>query len=1494
MREKTLINSKEILCALQSGTMSLEDAKKELTKKKEPVYSGKPEKNTLSDKSSQNSIAIIGMSGQFPKSNTLDTYWDNLANGIDCISAIPETRWSVDEYYDSDPKVSGKTYCKWMGVLEDIDKFDPLFFNISPIEAELMDPQHHLFLENCWRCIEDSGLSPSLLSESRCGVFVGCGVSDYDQFTVGRGLNAHDLMGSSPSILAARVSYLLNLKGPCMAIDTACSSSLVAIAEACNSLTLRTCDLALAGGVYILLGPSTFIMASKTGMLSKDGRCFTFDNRANGFVPGEGVGVILLKRLSDAVRDQDPIYGVIIGWGTNQDGKTNGITAPSVNSQILLEKDTYKRFNINPETISLVEAHGTGTKLGDPIEVEALTKSFESYTDKKIYCALGSVKSNIGHLVKAAGMAGIIKILLAMKHGMIPPTINFEALNEHIRLDNSPFYVNTELRPWATTQDFPRRAAISSFGFSGTNAHLVIEEYLPKPGIARTSIQISPDNPIPFVLSAKSKERLIAYAECMKSYIESHTDLNLVDMAYTLQTGRESMDYRLAFFAVSREDLIKSLAGFITHNSPAGVLTAQVRKSKDGVVVFEADEDAKLLLQTWIQKRKLKEIAELWVKGLSFDWNQLYGDIKPRRISLPTYPFARERYWIPVPETGSAGSGTTTTLTETAYIHPLLHQNTSDLTEQRFTSTFTGQEFFLADHVIKGQRIMPGVAYLEMARAAVEQAAASLHEGRTGIILKNVVWVQPIVIGDQPVQIHIRLFSKDNGEIAYEIYSGPDETGTEIVVYSRGNAVLDSVTEVQALDLSTLQGQCSWGGFSSRQCYDAFRAVGIEYGQGFRGIEEMHVGQGKVLAKISLPASVSDTKDQFVLHPSLLDSAIQSSVGLMMLSMNTKQSEGIAPLNPSLAFALQKLEVFSNCTSKMWVLIRKNDSSTAGEAVQKFDIDLSDENGTVCVRLKGLLSRVLQGKIETSSISGMNPSGISGQPPVRPEMLIPVWDIFSKEPGQTFPSPEDLVVIIGGTKDHRDSIKQQYLNTHILEITSNDTLNVITEKLETYGLIGHILWITPYNSLNSVTEEAIIEEQKNGVLLFFKIVKALLRLGYGGRKLGWSVITVQTQPIHQNDSVNPIHSSLHGFVGSMAKEYPNWKVRLLDLEADCDWPITDMFTLPPDPQGNAWVCREREWYQQKLIPLHHSLPAQTLYKPGGVYVVIGGAGGIGEVWSEYMMQTYQAHIIWIGRRQKDAEIQAKLNRLASIAPAPYYITADATDLKALQLAFEEIMQRYGKINGVIHSAVGLLDQSLDKLEEEQFRAGLSAKVDVSVRMAQVFYKDTLDFMLFFSSLGAFGKVSGQSSYSSGCTFEDVYAHQLSKEWSNRVKVMNWGYWDGIGIAKIVPNTFKNRLAQAGIGSIEPPEAMEALEILIAGPVNQIALVKNTKPKDSGGIISEEYISVYPENFVSNIKEIRNNISIPLLPVKLTAVSDFEDMKIKNYSGTETLEGVPCK
>ena len=582
-------------------------------------------------------IAIVGMSGRFPKSGDLDSFWRNLVSGEDCISEVPAGRWSIRRHYDPRPRTPGKTDCRWMGMLEEVDRFDPLFFSIPPVEADWMDPQQRVFLEGCWHCLEDAGIRPSSLAGSRCGVFVGCSEGDY-----GKGsdrLNAQALMGGALSILAGRISYLLDLQGPCVAIDTACSSSLVAIAQACDSLVLGHCDAALAGGVCIHAGPGLHIMASQAGMLSRDGRCFSFDARANGFVPGEGMGVVMLKRLADAVRDGDTIHGVLRGWGVNQDGKTNGITAPSVRSQARLEREVHRRFRIDPSTISLVEAHGTGTQLGDPIEVEALSEVLGGRDPSVGPCRLGSVKSNIGHLLAAAGVSGLIKVLLALRHRTIPPSIHFQEPNPHLRLDPSLFRIPTVAESWEVPGGAVRRACVSSFGFSGTNAHLVVEE-APSPGDGTAPAPA----PVLIVLSAKTRPALDLMAARLATHLRNHPDIRLTDVAATLQQGRDAFPWRCAIVAGSLEATLAGL-GRIAGGGAGDGDSIHVGRATTGAPI-----DPALFGATG---EGLHRIAAAWVEGSTVDWGRLHREGIRRRVPLPGYPFARDRHWVdPAPEGG--------------------------------------------------------------------------------------------------------------------------------------------------------------------------------------------------------------------------------------------------------------------------------------------------------------------------------------------------------------------------------------------------------------------------------------------------------------------------------------------------------------------------------------------------------------------------------------------------------------------------------------------------------------------------------------------------------------------------------------------------------------------------------------------------------------------------------------------------------------------------
>ena len=498
---------------------------------------------TLSQRSGLE-IAIIGMAGRFPGASTLDEYWENLQNGVETISFFSDEELLAsggDSSLVRDPH-----YVKARGILEDIESVDAGFFGYTIREAALMDPQHRIFLECAWEALENAGYNPETYN-GLISVFSGTSINSY----LLHNLYPHtDLMRASGPLqlaissdkdhLATRTAYKFNLKGMGVTVQTACSTSLVAVHLACQSLLHGECDIALAGGVSIAVPQKSGYLYQEGGIVSPDGHCRAFDARAQGTVGGCGGGVVVLKRLDEALADKDHIYALIKGSATNNDGSLKvGYTAPSVDGQTRVIKAAQQMAEVEAETITYIEAHGTGTPLGDPIEVTALTQAFRSSTEKKSFCAIGSVKTNIGHLDAAAGIAGLIKTVLALKHRLIPPSLNFEYPNPQIAFEESPFYVNTALSRWEVV-DVPRRAGVSAFGVGGTNAHVILEEApAPEPVAPSRPWQLLP-------LSARTATALKTAAANLAGHLKRSSALNLADVAYTLQTGRKPFTHRLA------------------------------------------------------------------------------------------------------------------------------------------------------------------------------------------------------------------------------------------------------------------------------------------------------------------------------------------------------------------------------------------------------------------------------------------------------------------------------------------------------------------------------------------------------------------------------------------------------------------------------------------------------------------------------------------------------------------------------------------------------------------------------------------------------------------------------------------------------------------------------------------------------------------------------------------------------------------------------------
>lgn len=421
-------------------------------------------------------IAIIGMSCRFPSANSIDEYWELLKNGIDAISDIPSTRWNVEDYFDKNPDISGKMYTRKGGFIENMNQFDAKFYGIAPKEANQIDPQQRLLLDISWEALENAFIVPSSIKNSDTGVFIGLSSDDYGHLSIDShntsSINAYSSLGTARSIAAGRLAYFFGLQGPVMQLDTACSSSLLSIHLACQSLRNKECNMALAGGVNLLLSPNPFIAFSKLKALAKDGKCKVFDAKADGYVRGEGCAIIVLKRLSDAIMAKDNILAVIKQTTANHDGASNGLTAPNGTAQEVLLKKTLEKANIKPQQVQYVEAHGTGTSLGDPIEVFALGKIYGKQRNIPLY--VGSVKSNIGHLEASAGIASLIKVVLSIIHKQIPPSLHFNVPNPLIPWEKLNIEVANKLFPWPAVDK--KIAGVSAFGMSGTNVHALIEE----------------------------------------------------------------------------------------------------------------------------------------------------------------------------------------------------------------------------------------------------------------------------------------------------------------------------------------------------------------------------------------------------------------------------------------------------------------------------------------------------------------------------------------------------------------------------------------------------------------------------------------------------------------------------------------------------------------------------------------------------------------------------------------------------------------------------------------------------------------------------------------------------------------------------------------------------------------------------------------------------------------------------------------------------------
>ncbi|SES33281.1 polyketide synthase PksN/rhizoxin biosynthesis, polyketide synthase RhiD [Lentzea xinjiangensis] len=1339
-----------------------------------PAPAALPRQAPAAEDRGTDAIAIIGVSCRFPQADDLDAFWHNLHEGRDCISEVPADRWDWRELYGDPFAEEGRTTVKWGGFVDGVADFDPEFFGIAPREARLMDPQHRLLMLHVWKALEDAGYAASSLAGSDLGIIVGTAGTGYHRLIEqhARGGDGVAATATVPSIGPNRMSFFLDVHGPSEPVETACSSSLVALHRAVTALERGECSMAVAGGVNTVPVPDGHISFGRAGMLSDDGRCKSFSDRADGYSRGEGVGMLVLKKLSAAERDGDHIHGVIRATAVNHGGRANSLTAPNPRAQAAVILDAHRRAGVDPRTIGYVEAHGTGTKLGDPVEVNGLRDAFRQlYADfgtevGGTHCGIGTVKTNIGHLELSAGIAGVIKVLLQMRHRTLVESLHCETVNPYVDLDGSPFFLVRERQHWpapldADGRELPRRAGVSSFGFGGANAHVVIEEYRAP---AATTTANAAQGPFAIVLSAREPGTLVARARQLLSWLDDRTpsDVDLAGLAYTLQVGRVAMPERLAFTARTVEDLREVLSAFV-----AGELPGHVHRGSpqpNGLwKVLAADEDIAAAMDTWVAKGKLSRLLELWAGGFDFDWRRLYGDTPPRRVPLPSYPFNLRRFWI--------ADGASRAATAPHGPHVL-----------------SGNEFYVRDHLVRGVPVLPAVAYLELAREAFTSGAAV-----TGLRLRDVCWLRPIeVTGSCGVEVSL---SPPHGSGAREF--AVRVAGAE-AVHAQGVGHLDEALArtTETIDVRRLLDTCARG-MDSGEFYRLYERLGMSYGPALRAVRSLHVGDGVAVARLTVPR---EAESPLVLNPSVLDGAFQAVLGAW--SGEDPGAEG----RLALPFAVREVQVRAATPADGWVVVRGGAEDRGGD-VHRFDIDVCDADGLVCVRMLGF------------SIKALPAPALPAE--ARTCLMAPVWDAVRVDPVPAWPAEQARVVLFGGDAAERAAFRE--LRPRVVVLDPESTVEELTSALPADA--EHVVVLDPVAAGTA-----------------FRLVKAVQASGGDGREIGWTVITRQARLLPGDEVVNPAGAGAHGLFGSLARECPQWPVRVVDVPAGEPVPWNEVLELAPQPGGALLARRDGEWYRQGLLELTEPVPAGPVHenlRPDDVVVAVGGAGGIGVVWTEHLIRRYKARVVWIGRRPLDDRIEELRHRLSAHGPAPDYIQADATDPAALRRARDEVVRRYGPVRGVLHSTIVLGDQSLARMDEERFGATYAAKAEVAVNIAEVFADEPLDFVVFFSSLQSFLTSPGQANYAAGCTFADAYAEHLRTRLSCPVKVVNWGYWGGVGVA--ADDAHRERMAKGGVGSIEPAEGMAAYDTLMGGRRSQLALIKVTNTRALDGLLGDDVV-----------------------------------------------------
>ena len=1350
-------------------------------------------------------IAIIGMSGRFPGAKNVDEFWQNLCDGVESISFFSDQE-VIDSGVDPD-LVKNPNYVKASATLADIELFDANFFGFSAREAEIMDPQHRLFLESAWEAVENAGYNTENCNLP-IGVFAGVGLNCYwlknlaSNPDLAKVTSDYQIfLGNGKDFAATRVSYKLNLRGPSVNVSTACSTSLVAVQMACQSLLNHECHMALAGGVSIQI-PQKLGYLHEIGMiLSPDGHCRAFDAQAQGTVSGSGVGIVVLKRLSDAIADGDFIHATIRSAAINNDGSMKvGYTAPSVEGQSGVISEAQSLVDIDPETITYIEAHGTGTTLGDPIEIAALTKAFRVGTQKTGFCAIGSLKTNVGHLDTAAGVAGLIKTALALSHKQIPPSLHFEQPNPKIDFANSPFYVNTELREWASS-DTPRRAGVSSFGIGGTNAHAILEE---APEREESSDSIRPYHLI--LLSAKTEAALEASTSNLRDHFQQHPQLNLADVCYTLQIGRQEFSHRRMLICQNTEELIQTLDSpeslrslSQTHtNNPRSVVFMFSGQGSQYVTMAQELYDREPIFRQYVD-----QCCDLLKPHLGLDLAQIL------------YPSADQK------------ESATETLQQTAITQPAL-----------FTIEYALSQLWMIWGIIPQAMIghsigeyvaacLAGVFPLEDALALVATRGRLMQQLPSGSMLA-------VPLSEAEI---LPLLGQ---ELSIAAINAPEMcvvSGSQTAI-----AILEKQLQAQGHECRFLHTSHA---FHSRM----MEPILEEFMQEVQRIE-LHPPQKPYISNVTgkwIESADATDPSYWANH---IRQTVRFSEGLqnflqdpnyILLEVGAGQTlSSLARRHPDRLpeqTVLASLRHPQNPQTDMYCLL-----STLGKLwLEGISINWSAfyaQERRLRLPLPTYPFERQRYWIETSGTKATNQAlseSLDKKPDIADWFYIPSWkrSVITSDRKDAAVALTNCLVFLDecGLGDQLiKKLQQTYKNVVIVKagaefahledsvyslnpLRSQDYETLFTE-LQAQNKFPHKilhLWTVTETDPECSELDWATQSQYLGFYSLLFIAKAIGRLN-STDKLQLDIISSNMQDVAGEDLKYPEKATIVGALKVIPQEYPYIRCRSIDVVLPAvdtpqehqliDQLIVELATLSTEP---VIAYRGNHRWLQTFEPFRLEAASTTSkLHSGGVYLITGGLGGIGLALAEYLSKSVQAKLILTSRSEfpacdrwdswlanhpdcdRTSQTIQKLQALEELGSEILVVSADVADRSQMQFAVTQSIARFGQINGLIHCAGvpsgGIIQQkTLESIEQV-----MRSKISGTLVLEQIFKDMPLDFTILCSSLSSILGIFGQADYCAANAYLDAFTHSRALRWNAPLTCINWDTWQEVGMA-VNPN-----------------------------------------------------------------------------------------------------------